>query len=53
MLVYRTIDKTRNTSIDSMFIEESKENKVVELQFVEAQAMQMNAREENIIEAEV
>jgi RecB family endonuclease NucS len=34
-----------------MFIEESKEDKVVEQHFVEAQTMQKDAREENIIEA--
>ncbi len=36
-----------------MFIEESKENKVVEQQFVEAQIVQMNARKENVVEVEV
>jgi hypothetical protein len=36
-----------------MFIEELKENKVVEQHFVEAWTTHKDAREENIIEAEV
>jgi hypothetical protein len=36
-----------------MFIEESEEDKVVAQHFVEAQAMQKDAREENVVEVEV
>jgi hypothetical protein len=39
--------------MELVFIEESKEDKVVEQQFVEAQIMQMDARKENIVEVEV
>jgi hypothetical protein len=41
------------TSVDLVFIEESKEDEVVEQQFVEAQTTQTNIGEENVIEVEV
>jgi hypothetical protein len=36
-----------------LFIEESKEDKVVEWHFVEAQIAQIDAGEENVVEAKV
>jgi hypothetical protein len=36
-----------------MFIEKSEEDKVVEQHFVEAQAMQKDAGEENVVEVDV
>jgi hypothetical protein len=41
------------TSIDTMFTEESEEDKVVEQHFVEAQTTHKDTWEENIVEAEV
>jgi hypothetical protein len=42
----------RATSIDLVCIEESKEDKVEEHHFVEAQTMQKDAREENVVAQE-
>jgi hypothetical protein len=39
--------------VDSVFIEESKEDKAKEQQFVEAHAMRMDIGKENVIEVEV
>ncbi len=41
------------TLVNSMFIEEPKENKAVEQHFVEAHKTQMDVREKNVVEAEV
>ncbi len=43
----------RVTSMDLVYIEESKEDEVMEQQFVEAQAMQKDAKEEDVIEAKM
>ncbi len=43
----------RTTLVDPMFIEDSEEDEAMEQDFVEAQIMQMCAREENVVEAKV
>jgi hypothetical protein len=45
--------KLGTTLIDPMFIEESKEDEAMEQHFVEAQTLQTDVGEENIVEAEV
>jgi len=44
--------RPRATSIDLMFIKESKDDKVMEQHFVDAQRMEKDTREKNIIEVE-
>ncbi len=45
--------RPRATSVDLVYIEKSKENKVVEQQFVEAQITQKGTREEDITKVRV
>jgi hypothetical protein len=45
--------RLKATLVDLVFIEESEEDEAVEQHFAEAQTVQTNTREENIIEAKV
>ncbi len=49
MLVCKRVDMTRVTLVNMMCIEESMEDEVEEQHFVEAQIVQKDAREENIV----
>jgi hypothetical protein len=51
--VCKRVNKTKSYINRLVFIEESEEDETVEQHFVEAQTMQMDEGEENIIEVEV